>query len=105
MHVGPTESGPWGAAVAHDSAIDGAVAGSGRGKGGAAPKWAIATFAVLFVMHLLDYIDRNILVSILPQIRKDIPITNEKWGLLATIFLVSYSVFSPAMGWLGDRYK
>ena len=30
---------------------------------------------------------------------------NERWGLLATIFLVSYSVFSPVTGWLGDRYR
>ena len=69
------------------------------------PKYAMATFAVLFSMHLLDYLDRNLLTSILPQIREDIPsLTNDQWGLLTTIFLVSYSVISPAMGWLGDRY-
>ena len=68
-------------------------------------RWAMATFVVLFAMHLLDYLDRNILPSLRDQIRADIPMTNERWGLLATIFLVSYSVFSPAMGWLGDRYR
>ena len=71
----------------------------------APPKWAMTTFAVLFAMNLLDYVDRNILTSIRPQILEDIPVDNERWGLLATIFLVSYSVFSPAMGWLGDRYR
>jgi len=69
------------------------------------PRWAMATFVVLFAIHLLDYLDRNILTSIRDQIREDIPISNERWGLLATIFLISYSVFSPAMGWLGDRYR
>ncbi len=66
---------------------------------------AMTTFVVLFAMNLLDYLDRNLLTSIRPQIRADIPISNERWGLLATVFLVSYSVFSPAMGWLGDRYR
>ena len=76
------------------------------GPGGGVPRWAWVTFVILFAMNLLDYTDRNILTSLRDQIRDDIPgVTNEKWGLLATIFLVSYSVFSPVMGWLGDRYR
>jgi MFS family permease len=72
----------------------------------ALPRLAITTFVVLFAIHLLDYLDRNILTSLQPQIRADIPgLTNERWGLLATIFLVSYSIFSPMTGWLGDRYR
>lgn len=74
--------------------------------GGGSPRWAWVTFVILFAMNLLDYTDRNILTSLRDQIRADIPsISNERWGLLATIFLVSYSVFSPVMGWLGDRYR
>ena len=78
-----------------------------RGEIGGVTRWvAWVTFGVLFAMNLLDYTDRNILTSLRDQIRADIPnVDNEKWGLLATIFLVSYSVFSPIMGWLGDRYK
>ena len=73
---------------------------------GGLPRLAMTTFVVLFSIHMLDYLDRNILTSLQPQIRKDIPgLTNERWGLLATIFLVSYSVFSPVTGWLGDRYR
>ena len=73
---------------------------------GEAPRLAMTTFVVLFSIHMLDYLDRNILTSLQPQIRADIPgLTNERWGLLATIFLVSYSVFSPVTGWLGDRYR
>ena len=70
------------------------------------PRLAMTTFVVLFAIHLLDYLDRNILTSLQPQIRADMPgLTNEKWGMLATLFLVSYSVFSPVTGWLGDRYR
>jgi MFS family permease len=70
-----------------------------------APRWALATFAILFAMNLLDYIDRNVLMSIQPQVKGEFHITNAQWGTLTSIFLVSYSVFSPIMGWLGDRYR
>ncbi len=80
--------------------------GSGTGPpAGAPPRWAMTTFAVLFVMNLLDYLDRNVLMSIQPQIKGEFHISNAQWGLLTSIFLVSYSVVSPVMGWLGDRYR
>lgn len=72
---------------------------------------ATVTFAILFAMHLLDYVDRNILTALRDQIRANTRlgngelISNEAWGFLATIFLISYSVFSPIMGWLGDRFR
>jgi MFS family permease len=77
----------------------------GSAKGSSAPRWALATFAILFAMNLLDYIDRNVLMSIQPQVKGEFHITNAQWGTLTSIFLVSYSVFSPIMGWLGDRYR
>ncbi len=74
------------------------------------PRLALFTFAVLFVIHLLDYLDRNILTSLQPQIRESVGgmnggDANARWGMLATVFLVSFSLFSPVMGWLGDRYR
>ncbi len=92
--------------MAQDNVLNEAYAAPKGEIGGVARGAAWLTFAILFAMNLLDYTDRNILTSLRDQIRADIPgVTNEKWGLLATIFLVSYSVFSPIMGWLGDRYK
>lgn len=70
-----------------------------------ATKGAMVAFGILFAMNLLDYLDRNILVSIQPQVRDELHVTNEQWGRLTSIFLISYSVFSPLMGWLGDRYR
>ena len=68
-------------------------------------RWAMTTFVVLFAMNLLDYLDRNILMSMKPQIASQIRMTDAQWGALTSFFLVSYSVVSPAMGWLGDRSK
>lgn len=78
---------------------------AGPAKESPTTRWAIITFAVLFSMNLLDYLDRNILMAMEPQIKGEFGIKNAQWGLLTTIFLVSYSVVSPAMGWLGDRYR
>jgi len=90
--------------VVHDRALDAAEGGALAPASGP-PRWAMTTFAALFAMNLLDYFDRNLLTSIRPQIAEEMDIQDGRWGLLATIFLVSYSLISPAMGWLGDRYK
>src|SRR5262249_10291848 len=67
--------------------------------------WAHTTFVVLFVMSLLDYIDRWVLASVLPQIQADLHLKNTQAGWLATLFLISYSVISPVMGYAGDRMR
>jgi MFS transporter, Spinster family, sphingosine-1-phosphate transporter len=69
------------------------------------PRWAMTTFVALFAMNMLDYLDRNLLMSMEPQIKGDLGITNFQWGLLTSIFLISYSLFGPIMGWLGDRSR
>jgi MFS transporter, Spinster family, sphingosine-1-phosphate transporter len=69
------------------------------------PRWAMTTFIALFAMNMLDYLDRNLLMSMQPQIKGELGITNFKWGMLTSIFLVSYSLFGPIMGWLGDRFR
>ncbi len=66
---------------------------------------AWTAFTVLFAMNLLDYVDRNVLTAMKPQIATDFKIDDSQWGLLASVFLVSYSLVSPLMGWLGDRRR
>jgi MFS family permease len=65
----------------------------------------MVTFLVLFAMNLLDYIDRWVLAAVLPQIKADFHLGNTQAGWLATLFLISYSVVSPIMGWAGDRVR
>ncbi len=69
------------------------------------PPWALVTFGVLFAMNLLDYIDRWVLAAVLPQIQSDLSLNNTKAGWLATLFLISYSLISPVMGYAGDRMR
>ena len=72
--------------------------------------WAYVTFGVLFAMNLLDYMDRNVLSAVLPQLklplaRGGLGLDNAQAGKLATCFLFSYSVFGLVMAWAGDRYR
>lgn len=71
---------------------------------------AVAAFAVLFAMHLLDFTDRNVLSAVLKPLREPVErgglgIPVELAGWLATIYLLSHSVFAPIMGWAGDRWR
>ena len=68
------------------------------------PRAAI-TLALLFGMNLLDYIDRNILAAVLPQIQAEMGLSSTQAGALGPAFLIAYTVFAPLMGWAGDRYN
>jgi MFS family permease len=54
-------------------------------------------------MNLLNYIDRYILAAVLGPVETDFGIKDTLGGILMAAFVVSYSVFSPLVGWLGDR--
>jgi MFS family permease len=65
----------------------------------------MTTFIILFMMNLLDYVDRWVLSAVLPDVQKAFDINYTQAGGLFTLFLVSYSLVSPVMGWLGDRVR
>lgn len=69
---------------------------------------------LLLSINLFNYIDRQVLAALEPEIQKEMfpkdPITGAepvdakaRMGLLATAFMVSYMLLSPLFGWLGDR--
>jgi MFS family permease len=74
----------------------------GIGVSSRAANW---TLAALFAMNLLNYIDRFILAAVLGPVQESLHIENDmaKAGFLTTIFFVSYAIFSPVVGILGDR--
>ncbi|MFO0956166.1 MAG: MFS transporter [Isosphaeraceae bacterium] len=66
---------------------------------------AILALVVLGSMNLLDYMDRNILSAVLPQVQATFKLPDDAAGKLATCFLVSYSIMGPIMGWAADRLR
>lgn len=70
-----------------------------------AGRWASITFLALFLMNLLDYVDRWVLAAVLPDVQRSLDLSNAQAGKLATVFLISYSIFSLFTGYAGDRFR
>src|SRR5207248_3536596 len=71
---------------------------------------AITALTLLISINLFNYIDRQILAAVEPEIRAtfirtDDPNSIAMTGTLATAFLVTYMLAAPALGWLADRFS
>lgn len=60
--------------------------------------------ALLWVVALLNYLDRQVIFSVFPLIRADLAVTDIQLGLLGTAFLWVYGLLSPFGGYLADRF-
>lgn len=63
---------------------------------------AYAILATLTAMNLLNYIDRFILAALLKPMGEELGLDDIQKGWLVTSFFISYTVFSPVVGALGD---
>jgi MFS family permease len=59
---------------------------------------------VLFSMNLLNYVDRYSFFAVGAPIQKNLRINDFGYGVLSASFMIVYTLVSPLMGWLGDRY-
>jgi MFS family permease len=73
---------------------------------------ARAALALLLIINLFNYIDRQVLSAVLPLLEVDANLFDPadkllefKLGLLTSAFLVSYTLLSPVFGWFGDRSR
>ena len=65
-------------------------------------RWLILT--LLFAATTINYLDRGILGVILPEIRRQLTIGTEAYGLIIFVFQIAYGVGSLVGGKLLDRY-
>ncbi|KGE13943.1 MFS transporter [Sphingobacterium deserti] len=61
--------------------------------------------AVLWIVAFLNYFDRILITSMRDPIVQEFELSDAQFGLLTTIFLVAYGLFSPLGGFLADRYS
>jgi MFS family permease len=59
---------------------------------------------VLFSMNLLNYVDRYSFFAVATQVKRDLHISNTRYGILSSSFMIVYTLVTPLVGWLGDRY-
>jgi MFS transporter, Spinster family, sphingosine-1-phosphate transporter len=64
--------------------------------------WVIV--ALLWVVALLNYLDRQIIFSVFPLLKADLRLSDFQLGLLGTVFLWVYGLLSPISGFLADRF-
>ncbi len=65
--------------------------------------FAWLVIAVLFMASVISYMDRVALGVVMPQLRRDIGITNADYGLCVNAFLVLYALFYILGGKIADR--
>lgn len=61
--------------------------------------------ALLWIVALLNYLDRVILTTMHGSVVAAIPMTEAQFGLLTSVFLWVYAVLSPFAGFLADRFS
>ncbi len=71
---------------------------------------ARTALGLLLAINLFNYIDRQVLAAVEPEIRDTFFGPNDSnamasTGLLGTAFLVTYMFSAPALGWLSDRFS
>jgi MFS transporter, Spinster family, sphingosine-1-phosphate transporter len=64
--------------------------------------WLIV--GVLWVIALLNYLDRLMITTMRDAVKADIAMTDAQFGLLTSVFLWVYGFFSPLGGYLADRF-
>ena len=64
--------------------------------------WMIA--AVFFIGSVINYLDRAVLGVVMPQVRKDLSLSNSDYSLAVNAFLVPYMIFYVLGGRVADRF-
>jgi MFS transporter, ACS family, hexuronate transporter len=60
--------------------------------------------AVLFAGSVVNYMDRSVLGVVMPQIRRDLSLTNQQYGWVVNAFLTAYMISYILGGRLADRF-
>ena len=66
-------------------------------------RYAWILVALLWVIWLLNYLDRQIIFSLFPLIKSELRLSDVQLGLTGTAFLWVYALASPLAGYLADR--
>ncbi|XP_050506344.1 protein spinster isoform X2 [Diabrotica virgifera virgifera] len=66
-------------------------------------EWVVV--GILCFVNLINYMDRFTIAGVLEKVQHYYNIDNKAGGFLQTAFILSYMLFAPLFGYLGDRYN
>jgi MFS family permease len=69
------------------------------------PTGAWLAVVLLWLTACLNYVDRLMITTMRDSVKTAIPMTEAQFGLLTTVFLLVYAVFSPFAGFVADRFN
>jgi len=69
------------------------------------PRWPWIIVGLLWVVAMLNYLDRLLITSMREPIEASIPMSEAQFGLLTSVFLWAYGIVSPFGGFLADRFS
>ena len=67
--------------------------------------YAWLVVGILWIVSLLNYLDRLLIASMRDPIKESIPMTDAQFGLLTSVFLLVYGILSPFGGYMADRFS
>jgi MFS transporter, Spinster family, sphingosine-1-phosphate transporter len=68
------------------------------------PPYAWLCVGLLWVVWLLNYLDRQVIFSVFPLLQAELKLTPVQLGLISTAFLWVYAVAGPFAGYFADRF-
>jgi len=60
-------------------------------------------FWILFLLNLLNYLDRQILYAVFPLLQKDLLLSDVQLGALASVFMLVYMCYAPVVGYFASH--
>ena len=72
---------------------------------GVTGRWVWGVFGILFLVHLLESVDRWLLPAVLRPVSEELGLTDAQAGWLATVLLISHAVWAPIVGYFADRLR
>ncbi len=71
---------------------------------GKAGRYAWIHVGLLWIVAVLNYVDRQVIFSVFPALRSELGLTDIQLELLSSAFLWVYGLLSPMAGFLADRF-
>jgi len=76
-----------------------------RGQAGRAGAASLVPLAVLFLVNVLNFYDRQALGAVMEPLRREFRLTDTQLGALTTVFTVVYVLAGAPLGRLADRWR
>src|SRR5215831_4621198 len=68
-------------------------------------RYAWAVFAILFALMVMDYVDRQVIVSMFPHLKAEWALSDSQLGALVSIVSVTVAVGAVPLSLLADRWS